>query len=115
MRMEPLMEALKTADGEEIRLEPGEKIYMLRAGEKSFIGREPVSPGALLQMANESLKPFQIPSLDTKPHIMEREHLDENSQVEFTRPNGAIQVTIRRTVPVGAAAPPVAGSMPAPV
>ena len=36
MRMEPLMEALKTADGEEIRLEPGEKIYMLRAGGEKF-------------------------------------------------------------------------------
>ena len=106
------MEALKTADGEEIRLEPGERIYMLRAGEKRFIGREPVSPGALLQMANESLKPFQISSLDTKPHIMEREHLDENFQVEFTRPNGAIAVTIRRTVPVGAAAPPSTASAP---
>ena len=112
------MEALKTADGEEIRLEPGERIYMLRAGEKRFIGREPVSPGALLQMANQSLKPFQLSSLDTKPHIMEREHLDENFQVEFTRPSGAIQVTIRRTVPVGAAAqtPPTAPapSMPSP-
>ena len=112
MRMEPLMEALKAADGEEIRLEPGEKIYMLRAGEKSFIGREPVSPGALLQMANQALKAFQISSLDTKPHIMEHEHLDETFQVEFSRPNGAIQVTIRRTTPVGAAAPPSTASAP---
>ena len=113
MRMEPLMEALKTADGEEIRLEPGEKIYMLRAGEKSFIGREPVSPGALLQMANQALKAFQISSLDTTPHIMKREHLDETFQVEFSRPNGAIHVTIRRTAPVGAAAPPSTASPPA--
>ena len=107
------MEALKTADGEEIRLEPGEKIYMLRAGEKSFIGREPVSPGALLQMANQALKAFQISSLDTTPHIMKREHLDETFQVEFSRPNGAIHVTIRRTAPVGAAAPPSTASPPA--
>ena len=112
MRMEPLMEALKAADGEEIRLEPGEKIYMLRAGKKSFIGREPVSPGALLQMANQSLKPFQISSLDTKPYIMEREYLDESFAVEFTRPNGAIQVTIRRTVPLGAGASPKTASAP---
>ncbi|TDI44273.1 MAG: type IV pilus twitching motility protein PilT [Acidobacteria bacterium] len=43
---------------------------------------------------------------------MEREHLDEHFQVEFTRPSGSIQVTIRRTVSVGGAAPP--STAPAP-
>lgn len=96
MRMEPLMETLQKSDGDEMHLEPGERVYVLKQGQRSPVGREPVSPGALLQMATQSLKPFQLSELDRKPHTIEREHGNETFQVEFTRPNGSIVVTIRR-------------------
>jgi twitching motility protein PilT len=94
--MEPLMEALLKSDGEAMHLEPGERAYVLIKGERSFVGREPVTPGALLQMATQSLKPFQLSALDLKPHSIEREHGNETFEVEFTRPKGSIVVTIRR-------------------
>ncbi len=120
MRMEPLMEALQKSDGEEMHLQPGERAYVLVDGERSFVGREPVSQGALLQLATQSLKPFQLSALDLKPHAVEREHGNETFEVEFTRPNGAIVVTIRRNgsnsppAPTQAAPAPVASAKPAP-
>ncbi|GMR22098.1 MAG: hypothetical protein BMS9Abin37_0426 [Acidobacteriota bacterium] len=96
MRMEPLMETLQKSDADEMHLEPGERVYVLKRGERHPVGREPVSPGALLQMATQSLKPFQLSALDQTPHAIEREHGDETFEVEFARPNGAIVVTIRR-------------------
>ena len=104
MRMEPLMEALLKSDGEEMYLEPGERVYVLKAGERSVVGREPISPSALLQMATQSLKPFQLSELDQKTHMVEREHANETFNVEFNRPNGAIVVTIKRNGANGAAA-----------
>ena len=106
MRMEPLMETLQKADGEEMYLEPGERIYVLKSGERSVVGREPISPAALLQMATQSLKPFQLSELDQKTHTIEREHGNETFHVDFNRPNGAIVVTIRRNGTNGAVADP---------
>ncbi len=125
MRMEPLMETLQKSDGEEMHLVPGERVYVVRAGQRSVVGREPISPGALLQMATQSLTPYQLSELDQKPHTMEREHGNETFRVEFTRPNGALLVTIRRNgsrvpamtmsaTPV-AAAPAPAADAPTPV
>ena len=107
MRMEPLMETLQKSDGDEMRLEPGERVYVLKRGQRSPVGREPVSAGALLQMATQALKPFQLSELDQKPHTIERAHGNETFQVEFTRPNGAIVVTIRRN---GSSVPPMTTS-----
>ena len=125
MRMEPLMETLQKSDGDEMHLEPGERVYVLKQGQRNPVGREPVSPGALLQMAKQSLKPFQLSELDQNPHTIEREHGNETFQVEFTRPNGSIVVTIRRNGPrvppmttsatPAAAAPAVVPTLAAPV
>ena len=122
MRMEPLMETLQKSDADELYLEPGELVYVLKQGQRHAVGREPVSPGALLQMATQSLKPFQLSSLDQTPHSIERKHGDDTFEVEFTRPNGSIVVTIRRngsraastTTPTSSAAAGVPPSMPAP-
>ncbi len=109
------METLQKSDGDELHLEPGERVYVLKRGQRSLVGREPVSPGALLQMAKQSLQPFQLSELDQTPHAIEREHGNETFQVEFTRPNGAIHVTIRRNGPrVPAMATPAAPVAPAP-
>jgi len=117
MQMEPLMEALRQAEAEKMCLEPGERIYVLKAGQRSVVGREPVSPASLVQMATQSLQAFQLSSLDVKPQTVDRVHASEKFQVEFTRPNGAIHVTIRRVVPAPVAAatsPRIPPSPPAP-
>ncbi len=108
------MEALKRSDAQEMRLLPGEKIFVIKGGQKSIVGREPVSQGALLQMATQSLKPFQLSALDIKPHSIDREHVGETFEIEFTRPNGAIEVTIRRTAPSAPAETPAPVAPPAP-
>ena len=99
MRLEPLMETLRISNADEVHLEPGERAYVVEQGQRRPVGLEPVSPGALLQMATQSLKPFQLSALDQKPHTIEREHASETFEVEFTRPNGSIVVTIRRNGP----------------
>ena len=60
MRMEPLMETLQKSDGDEMHLEPGQRVYVVKQGQRSLVGREPVSAGALLQMATQSLKPVPV-------------------------------------------------------
>ena len=132
MRMEALMETLQKSDADELYLEPGERVYVLKQGQRHPVGGEPVSPGVLLQMATQSLKPFQLSALDQTPHTIEREHGDETFEVEFTRPNGSIVVTIRRNgsrvastatptspaaadVPTPAPPPPAAAHTHAPV
>ena len=62
-----------------MHLEPGQRVYVLKQGQRSLVGREPVSAGALLQMATQSLKPFQLSELDQKPHAIEREYGNETS------------------------------------
>jgi len=114
MRMEPLMEALVRSDAQEMRLMPGEKIFVVKGGQKSIVGREPISQGTLLQMATQSLKPFQLSSLDVKPHSVEREHVGETFEIEFTRPNGAIEVTIRRAATEAVDAAPTPTPTPPP-
>ena len=49
-------------------------------------------------MATQNLKPFQLASLDQQAHSVQKEHVGESFDVEFTRPNGAIQVVIRRAL-----------------
>ena len=100
MQMEPLMETLKQTEAESMFLEPGERIYVVKAGQQRTVGREPLSPAALLKMATQSLKPFQLASLGTDPHTVERTHGNETFRIEFTRPNGTIHVRIHRTAPV---------------
>ncbi len=118
MRMEPLMETLQKSDADEMYLEPGELAYVLKQGQRQPIGSEPVSPGALLQMATQSLKPFQLSALDQSPHTIEREHGNEKFEVEFTRPNGSIVVTIRRNgsrvASTTASTPPGVAAAPTP-
>lgn len=119
MRLEPLMEALQKWNGERMHLEPGERIYIVRGGRREVLGREPVSPAALLQMATESLKPVQPSSLGGKPHSIERGHGGEVFRVKFSRPNGAITVIIERngnasSVTAPAVAPTTPSASPSP-
>jgi twitching motility protein PilT len=100
-QMEPLLEALNKTEADEMRLEPGERIYVLKAGGKRvYIGREPVQPGTLLQMASESMSPLELSALGSSPRRIETRTGFGRFEVEFTRPNGTIHIAIRRKPPI---------------
>ncbi len=95
--MEPLLEALNKTEAEEMRLEPGERIYVLKAdGKRIYIGREAVQPGTLLQMASESMSPLELSGLGSSPRRVETQTGFGRFEVEFTRSNGSIHISIRR-------------------
>ncbi len=82
MRMEPLMETLRKSDAEEMHLEPGERVYVVKQGQRSLVGREPVSAGALLQMAPQALKPFEVAVVDQKPQTIVRAHGNAGATID---------------------------------
>ena len=56
MRMEPLMETLQKSDGEEMHLEPGERVYVVKRGQRSprgtragFSGSSPSDGNAVVE------------------------------------------------------------------
>ena len=104
-RLEPLLEALKKTDAEEMRLEPGERIYVVKNGKQIPVGREPMQPQTLLQMASESLNPAELSALSDKAHRIEKLYSGERFEVMFSRPNAAVHVAVRRPSLVPAAPP----------
>jgi twitching motility protein PilT len=97
--LEPFLEAFKKTAAEEMRLEPGERLAMVMSGHKIPVGREPMQPETLSQMASESLSPKELSALGVKDHSLETQHGGERFEVTFSRPNGAIHISVRKASP----------------
>jgi twitching motility protein PilT len=87
-----------------MRLEPGERLAMVMSGHKIPVGREPMLPQTLLQIATEALSPSDLSSLGKKTHQITATYAGQRFEVTFSRPNGAVHVVVRK------AAAPAAGS-----
>ena len=107
--LEPFLEAFKKTKADEMRLEPGERLHMVMEGHKIPVGREPVQPETLLKMASESLNSAELSSLSKKEHRVSTTYSGQEFEVTFSRPNGAVHISVRR--PSSAAAPPRPGAV----
>jgi twitching motility protein PilT len=119
--LEPFLESFKKTQAEEMRLEPGQRLAMVMTGHEIPVGREPLQPGTLLQMAAEALNQQQLSALAQKAHTLTTVHSGERFEVTFSRPNGAVHISVRRTssapaapAPAKAPATPAAAPRPAP-
>jgi twitching motility protein PilT len=119
--LESFLESFKKTEAEEMRLEPGERLAMVMSGHRIPVGREPLQPQALLQIATEALSPSDLSSLGKKAHKIAATYSGQRFEVTFSQPNGAVHVVVRKASTAGAAAkeskPPAAssrGSSPSP-
>ncbi|MGH9323079.1 MAG: type IV pilus twitching motility protein PilT [Vicinamibacteria bacterium] len=96
-RLTPLLDALRKAEAEEMRLEPGERISVIKTGGRRIsAGREPMQAATLLHLAADALSPVELSRLGATPHRIDRRQGAERYQIEFTRPNGTVSITIKR-------------------
>jgi twitching motility protein PilT len=91
-KLTPLLEAMQRAGAEEMHLLPGEKIYVLRGGERLDVGREPVSPASLEGLAAE-LAP---PGTSGEPLTVAVSHGGTAFRVEVERGPAGLVILIRR-------------------
>ena len=100
--LEPFLEAFKKTEAEEMQLEPGERLCMVMSGHKIPVGREPLQPQTLLQMASEALTPAEMSSLAIKTHKVATTYSGQGFEVTFSRPNGTIHIAVRKSSPAAA-------------
>ena len=112
--LEPFLEAFKKTEAEEMRLEPGERLAMVMTGHRIPVGREPLQPQALLQMASELLKPADLSALSKKAHQVTTSYAGQQFEVTFSRPNGAVNIVVRKASPPPGAAAAEAKAQKAP-
>jgi twitching motility protein PilT len=99
------MDALTKSEGEEMRLEVGQCIYVLSSGQRLDIGREPLRRDMLEGVATEALGLDDARSLSTSPRIIRATRADEAFAVEFSRVDGSVAIRIQRNAPTREPAP----------
>jgi twitching motility protein PilT len=105
--LEPFLQAFKKTEAEEMRLQAGERLSMVMAGHPIPVGREPLLPKNLLQMATELLGATGAAALSAASKSVETSFGGQRFEVTFTRPNGTVEVVVRK-VAEGSPAPPAA-------
>ena len=101
----PLMDALKKYDAQTMHLEVGERIYMLQAGQRRDVGREPLQKATLENMAQGVLGPDGVKSLSNSPKSVTMTRAGEQFEVLLHRPNGTIAIELRRLTTASQPAP----------
>ncbi len=103
-RLDPLIDALRKTDSDEVKLIVGEKIHVMKQGRRQDIGREPLQAPSLQAVAAELLRPDEIVAVRTTPRTVRTERNGEAYEVDFKAIGSALSMTIRRAAPAQAAA-----------
>ncbi len=119
-RLDPLIEALRKTDSDELRIVVGERIYVNRGGRRQDIGREPVQPPSVQALAAELLKPDEILAVRQSPKTVRLDRSGEAIEITFSIVNAQLAIIMRRAASVPAAQPEERGAFasvppPAPV
>jgi hypothetical protein len=96
-RLHPLIDALRKSDAQEMRLEPGERIYMLKAGRRQDVGREVLQTALVDSLAAEALQARPPGSGSDAVRVYRQ---GEEFLLEFRRNNGSTAISIRRSAPI---------------
>jgi twitching motility protein PilT len=100
-RLEPLIEALLRSQAQEMRLDVGQRIYVLRSGKRKDVGREPLQAVTLNALAAEVLKAEDLVSLARAPAQLLVRHGNEDFEVVFQQEAGQVSVRISRLTAAG--------------
>ncbi|HSQ64798.1 MAG TPA: type IV pilus twitching motility protein PilT [Polyangiaceae bacterium] len=115
-RLDPLVDALKKTDAEDVRLIVGERIFLtMRNGKRVEIGREPLQASSVQALAAEVLSPEDLAAAQRMPRLGRVEVGGETIEVQVSPQNGQLSVIVRRASGATArAAIPVAAPAAAP-
>jgi twitching motility protein PilT len=98
-RIGPLLDALRRSDAEEMRLVPGERIFVLRRGQRQDVGREPLAPATTRALALELFPTGDLESLSPgEPRGMSVSHEGEPFDVRIEGREDGIVLALKRTV-----------------
>jgi twitching motility protein PilT len=103
--LDPLIEALRKSDAQEMRLEPGERIYMLKSGRRQDVGREVLQTELIDSLAAEALQARPPGSRSDAVRVSRQ---GEEFLLQFRRNNGSTAISIRRSASISEA--PVAAA-----
>jgi twitching motility protein PilT len=106
-RLDPLVDALKKTEADEVRLVAGERIYLMRAGRRIEIGREPLQQASLLALAGEVLDPKDLVAVQKEKRSAQVERKGEPIEVTVQTVAGVLTISVKRAPPLKTAAPPV--------
>jgi twitching motility protein PilT len=95
-RLDPLVDALRKTDADEVRLVVGERIYLLNGGKRVEIGREPVQRGTLAALAAEVFDAKVLASIHDEKRSARVERLGVSIEVTAQVLAGALTVIIKR-------------------
>jgi len=96
-RLDPLVDALKKTDAEDVRLIVGERIALtMRGGRRVEIGREPLQPSSIQALAAEVLSPEDLAAAQRMPRIARVERGGETIEVQVAPQNGQLTLIVRR-------------------
>jgi twitching motility protein PilT len=94
--LDPLVDRLKSSDADEIRVEPGRRIYMVSGKRRLDVSREPVKPRAIEAICLELLSPEDLIKLSSKPKTVPYERGGQSFDVEFSRPGRDARIVVRK-------------------
>ncbi len=103
-RLDPLIDALKKTEADEVCLNVGERIYVMRNGRRQDIGREPLQAPSIQALASELLKADELLAVRTAPRTVKVDRGVDRYQVTLEVKGSSMAMTIRRAGAV--AAPP---------
>ncbi len=106
-RLDPLVDALKKTEAEEVRLVAGERIHLMRAGKRIDIGREPLQSSSMLALAGEVFEPKDVAAIMQKEKrsiVVERS--GEKIEVTVQALAGVLTLTVKRAKGGAAASEP---------
>jgi twitching motility protein PilT len=95
-RLDPLVDALKKTEADEVRLVVGERIYLMRAGRRIDIGREPLQQASLMALAGEAFDAAALAAAQSEKRTATVERGGEPIEVTAETSSGALTVTLRR-------------------
>jgi twitching motility protein PilT len=114
-RLDPLVDALKKTEAEEVRLVTNERIHLMRAGKRIDIGREPLQSSSLLALANEVFDAKDVAAImqkEKRATVVDR--MGEKIEVVAQAIGGVMGLTVKRATgaPAAAAPEPAYASVP---
>jgi twitching motility protein PilT len=117
----PLFDAIKKTSADELRLQVGEKIHIVRKGVRQDIGKEPLKPVNVDPLASEVLSPEDIRALYQGPKTIRIDHQGQGTSyfVTFARADSGMTIAIAPEskgppAPIGAARASSPGAAPIP-
>ncbi len=104
-RLDPLVDALKKTEAEEVRLVAGERIFLMRAGRRIEIGREPLQQASLTALAAEVFDARDVAAIAKEKKQATVERAGEKIEVTAQTLAGVLTIVVRRASSSKGAAP----------